>query len=236
MGLQAWTAAGLPGEARAWRDSPAVGPWSPDPLLRVRLRARFWGLPEATRDFEDEEAILQSLRQAGTAVLWFSEEPWDQLAQLRVVASLGRQAPCPSLELVPLRQGGSGVAPAFMAEAYALRQPMPEEDREEAVRLWDRFEAEDWPALWKWLHKGRGIAALPHLDRALARVLEDRPPHVPGRTERQVRDLLAGGVRDLSAMMEALAAREAPYGLAWYGDLVVGRLMARLGGRPETAP
>jgi hypothetical protein len=233
MGLQAWTAAGLPGAARAWRDSPAVGPWSPDPLLRAPLRAQYWGLRPDARDFQEEAETLQALRQDGSAVLWFSEEPWDQLAQLQVVASLAREAPCPSLELVPLRQGGSGVAPAVMAEAYALRQPMPAEDREEAVRLWERFEAGDWPALWKWLHKGRGIASLPHLDRALARVLEDRPPHVPGRTERQVRDLMAGGVRELPAMMAALAALETPYGLAWYGDLVVGRLMAGLAGRPD---
>jgi hypothetical protein len=112
-----------------------------------------------------------------------------------------------------------------MERAFAARTPLVAEDRELALRLWDRFEAEDWPALWKWLYKSGEVASLPFLPRALARVLEDRPPHVPGRTERQVRELQAAGVRDISGMMKALAALEAPYGLAWYGDRVVQKLM-----------
>jgi hypothetical protein len=218
-GRSAWAEAGLPGEALAWRDSPAVGPWSADPERRASLRARFWELPEAGAAFQEERAALDAMARAGGAVLWFSSEPWDQLAQLWVVAASTREHPELFLELAAVRH-------TPMDRAFQLRTALAQEDREGAVRLWERFEAEDWPALWKWLHKGGELASLPHLSRALARVLEDRPPHVPGRTERQVRDLQASGVRDLSAMMRALAALEAPYGLAWYGDRVVGRLMA----------
>jgi hypothetical protein len=230
MGLQAWTAAGLPGEALPWRDSPAVGPWSADPGLRARLRAQYWGLPEGAGAFREEEATLQALRRAGSAVLWFSAEPWDQMAQLWVLASLTRQGPRPYLSLAALREGGSGVPPAALDRAFQLRLPLAQGDREAATLLWQWFEAEDWPALWKWLHQGQEIPSLPFLARALARVLEDRPPMLPGRTARQVRELEAAGVRDLSAMMKALAALEAPYGLAWYGDIVVKKLMA---GPPE---
>jgi len=225
MGLQAWKAAGLPGEALPWRDSPAVGPWNPDPELRARLRAQYWGLPPETAAFQEEEVTLQSLGRAGSVVLWFSAEPWDQLAQLWVVARLAREEPGPFLALAALRRGGREVAPAAMEKAFTLRQPLAPEDREAALHLWDRFEAEDWPGLWKWLHQSRELPSLPHLARALARVLEDRPPLVPGRTERQVRELEAAGIRDLSRMMRALAALEAPYGLAWYGDRVVRKLM-----------
>jgi hypothetical protein len=225
MGLRAWTAAGLPGEAMPWRDSPAVGPWHPEPGQRARLRAQFWGLPGSAGAFQEEEAALEALRRAGSVVLWFSAEPWDQLAQLWVLARLTREEPRPFLALAGLREGGSGVPPAVLERAFRLRQPLAPEDRERVLRLWDWFEAEDWPALWKWLHQGRELASLPHLPRALARVLEDRPPMVPGRTERQVRELQAAGVTGLSAMMKALAALEAPYGLAWYGDLVVKKLM-----------
>jgi hypothetical protein len=224
MGRLAWAAAGLPGEALVWRDSPAMGPWSPDPERRARLRAQFWGLAGDSA-VREEEAVLGSLLGAGRAILWFSAEPWDQLAQLWVVARLIREQPAMYLELAQLREGGSQVPPAAMARAFAARTPLAPEDRELALRLWDRFEAEDWPALWKWLHKSGEVASLPFLPRALARVLEDRPPHVPGRTERQVRELQAAGVGDLSVMMKALATLEAPYGLAWYGDLVVKKLM-----------
>ncbi len=234
MGLKAWAAAGLPGEALPWRDSPAVGPWSPEPATRARLRARYWDLPEDAPEFQAEEATLQALLRAGSAVLWFSAEPWDQLAQLWVLARLCREDPSMHLELARLRDGGDQVPPAVLEQAFAVRSPLAAEDREAALRLWERFEAEDWPALWKWLHKSRGLATLPDLARALARVLEDRPPHVPGRTERQVRDLQAAGVLTLSGMMEALAALETPYGVAWYGDVVVRRLMEVNGcGRPS---
>jgi hypothetical protein len=226
MGHQAWMAAGLPGEALVWRDSPAVGPWSADPDRRSHLRAQFWDLPEGSIAFQEEERALQSLRRASSAVLWFSAEPWDQMAQLWVLARLTREEPRLFLETAGLREGGSGVPPATMAKAFTVRLPLTPGDREVAVQLWDRFEAEDWPALWKWLHKSGELVSLPHLARALARVLEDRPPHVPGRTERQVRDLQAAGIHDLPGMMHALATLEAPYGLAWYGDLVVRKLMA----------
>ncbi len=232
MGRSAWAAAGLPGEALVWRDSPAVGPWSADPQRRVRLRAQFWELPDGVPAFQEEQATLASLARAGGAVLWFSAEPWDQLAQLWVVARLVREDPALFLELAPLREGGCRVPAATLERAFTFRSVLAPGDREVAVRLWERFEAEDWPALWKWLHKSGELASLPHLSRALARVLEDRPPHVPGRTERQVRDLQASGVHDLSGMMRALAALEAPYGLAWYGDRVVRKLMAV--GEPAT--
>lgn len=224
MGRLGWAAAGLPGEALVWRDSPAMGPWSPDPERRAGLRAQFWGLTGDSAARE-EEAVLGTLLGAGSVILWFSAEPWDQLAQLWVVARLTREQPSMYLELAQLREGGSEVPPAATEKAFAARTPLVPEDRELALRLWDRFEAEDWPALWKWLHKSGEMPSLPFLARALARVLEDRPPHVPGRTERQVRELQAAGVCDFSGMMKALAALEAPYGLAWYGDLVVKKLM-----------
>ena len=225
MGRLAWSAADLPGTARVWRDSPAMGPWSPDPHRRARLRARYWDLPEGASAFQEEEDTLAAVHRAGSAVLWFSAEPWDQLAQLWIVARTAREDPAVILELANLREGGDQVPRATLEQAFAARATLAPEDREAAIGLWDRFEAEDWPALWKGLHRGGELATLPFLARALARVLEDRPPHVPGRTERQVRDLEAAGVRGISAMMAALAGLEAPYGVAWYGDRVVMKLM-----------
>jgi len=225
-GREAWAAARLPGEAVVWRDSPAMGPWHPDPLLRSRSRARFWGLEAGEPMLREEEGVMAALRRAGGGVLWFSAEPWDQMAQLWVVARSLREAPSIYLELTHLREGGS-LPPATREGAFAGRTQLAPEDGQEALRLWEWFEAKDWPALWKWLHRRGELGSLPFLARALARVLEDRPPHVPGRTERQVRDLQAAGIQELSPMMQALAELEVPYGLAWYGDRVVRGLMGR---------
>ena len=227
MGHLAWAAARLPGRALIWRDSPAVGPWHSDPALRTRLRTQFWELPEGSGMGLEEEAAFSALRQAEAAVLWFSEEPWDQLAQLWVVAELTRSASCPGLACVLLKEGGSAVPPAVLHEIFAQRLPLAPGDREEAVRVWDLFEAEAWTGLRAWLDRKPALPTLPFLARALARVLEDRPPSAPGRTERQVQELMASGIRDLPAMMGALARLEAPYGLAWYGDLLVKNLMDR---------
>jgi hypothetical protein len=131
------------------------------------------------------------------------------------------------LEPVPLATAAAGSTPEALREAFAARRPLTEGARREAAGLWERFQAGDWPALRAWVNQGRELAGLPHLAPALARVLEDRPPHVPGRTERQVRDLMAAGVRDLPGLMRALAKLETPFGVAWYGDRVVARLMGR---------
>lgn len=227
MGYQAWSRTGLAGAAAIWEDSPAVGPWSPAPELRRRLRAQFWGLPEA-RVADPELAALAALDRAEAVALWFSEEPWDQLAQLWVVALLhGRESGRrPRLETVPMRLGGCEVPPAALLKAFEHRRLLTEGDQAQAARLWDRFQAEDWPWLWEWHRSSHGLPGLPRLAQALTRVLEDRPPYEPGRTERQVRDLMAGGIHDLPTMMRALAEREEPYGVAWYGDQVVARLLA----------
>jgi hypothetical protein len=223
-GLAQWSATGLPGEAAVCRDSPAVGPWSPDPAARARLRSAWWGQDGPHAWAREEAALRAALGRADTTVLWFTPEPWDQLALLWVVAGLA--GPEALLEPVPL--GACGGAPAAeLRAAFGDRRPLTVRARQEVASLWQLFQAEDWPALQAWVAQGGAPEGLPHLLPALARVLEDRPPHRPGRTERQVRDLQAAGVRDLAGMMRALAGLELPYGVAWYGDLLVGRLMAR---------
>jgi hypothetical protein len=225
MGYQGWCRAGLPGTARIWRDSPAVGPWSPDPVQRVALRARFWGVDDPAAMLREEAETLELLARDGNPVLWFSREPWDQLALLWMVASLARTGSDLALERAPLQEGGNSVAPEILEADFQRRHPINHAEQEQAARLWARFEAGDWPGLRGWLESGESLAALPDLRLALARILEDRPPDYPGRSERQVRDLMAAGVRDLGRMMEALAGLEQPYGIAWYGDLYVRKMM-----------
>lgn len=189
---------GFQGRVAVQRDSPAVGPWDADPSRCTALRAAFW------EDRDAEPVTRLDPRPGETLRLHFAAEPWDQLAQLAVLAALdGRPEPGPLLT-----EDG----------------PIDPEDLTRALALFDRVATQDW----------RGLEAsvpdllprLPHLLPAVARVIEDHPAQGEGRTERQIRSLQAQGVRSLPALMAALADLEMPWGLAWYGDRVVAKVAA----------
>lgn len=228
MGFLAMTKAGFGHGTLIWRDSPAVGPWHRDPARRVQLRARFWQIPESALT-DGEGPVLAVLRKERQAALWFSQEPWDQMALLWIIATLAGEAGCPELLVVPLAEGGSEVSEASLKEAFGRRYEVPPRAVQEACRLWEGFQEGAWAALRNHLEQGDPCPALPWLAPALSRVLEDRPPFAPGRTERQIRELMAAGVKDLPGMMTRLAELEKPYGLAWYGDKLVGEVMAQVG-------
>lgn len=202
-----------------WRDSPAVGPWSPDPDLCRQQRAVWWGVPVSEiQTFRDLEPHLI---EEGW-ILWFGPDPWEQMALLHLLALVARAATRPPLFLVPLDRSAGRMDPDDLAPALSKRHELGPEVLVAATSLWRRFLARDWAGL---VQHGQGIAALPYLGHALARVAEDHPPSGPGRSERQVRGLMAEGVREAGAIMSALRGMEEPSHGAWYGDAVVRKWM-----------
>ena len=213
-GAEAARAAGLPGEVIAWRDSAAVGPSALDPAEHRRLRSAWWGVAE------DEAQDPKSLCHAGEIVLWFGPDPWEQFALVEVLAGLpGGQ----TVSLVPLDQGVGPMNPSALAPLFARRHdvtalyPL-------ARGLWADICHDERGALRTWIARLRGEERLPHLARALGRVLDDREYD---RTEKQVRALIDQGVTDLRDLMSRLGEIEDPDHGVWYGDMIVERIRRR---------
>ncbi|HJU83105.1 MAG TPA: hypothetical protein VJ600_02750 [Holophagaceae bacterium] len=202
-----------------WKDSPAVGPWNGDRAICRRLRSAWWGVPEA--GIQGPEALEAHLGEEAWA-LWFGPDPWEQMALVQILALAAHAKSRPVLYLVPLDRSVARMDPDDLAPALARRQVVGPEVLMAAASLWQRFLTRDWAGL---VQHGQGIAALPYLSHALARLAEDHPPSGPGRTERQVRGLMAEGIRELGEIMSALRGMEEPRHGAWYGDAVVRKLM-----------
>lgn len=211
---------GLPGELRVWRDSPAVGPWAEAGEDLVALRAAWWGIPPA--DMADLP-LLEDLARSAEPVLWFGPDPWEQACLLWVLGSLPRGL-LPGL--VPLPVGAARLAPGALPRCFAERTLLEAGTIEAAGYLWRRFLQEGWAAL-----AGASLPALPWLGPALARLAEDHPVSGPGRTHRQIRNLVGEGLRDLPGLMGALGRLEDPAHGAWYGDLFVARMVEAMGVR-----
>lgn len=213
---------GLPGAVRICRDSPAVGPWTPDAARLPGLRSVWWGL---TGDEVQEEPILADLGGTSEPILWFGPDPWEQACLLRVLAELPEGT---LADLVPLDRSVAQTPPATLPGLFSGRVLLEEGTLAQARGLWAGFLEGGWGAL-----AGCGVPALPWMARALARLAEDHPAEGPGRTATQIRGLLDQGMRDLPALMARLRRLEDPRHGAWYGDRFVAKMVesmeARLG-------
>lgn len=201
---------GLEGEVLGWRDSAAVGPCSRERTRHVFLRMAFWQCELA------EIQRAEELPGDHERVLWFGPDPWEQLQLVETLAYLS-DGPC---SIVPLPRSVPELTPGELRAAFAARRNA-ESLRFFAAALWFDYVDNDVAGIALRLRRAANDQRLPHLGAAVRRVLQDRLEH---RTEREVESLVRAGVRDLSALLEALRARELPTHGAWYGDVVVGRL------------
>jgi hypothetical protein len=184
------------------------------------LRAAWWGLPAS--EMQDLPQ-LQELARSDEPILWFGPDPWEQACLLWVLAELP-EGLLPGL--VPLHHSVTRLPPASLPRCFAERILLEAGTLGEVRSLWGAFLAGGWGALGE-----ARVAALPALGPALARLAEDHPPVGPGRTRRQIQDLVDQGVRDLPAFMMALDRMEDPQHGAWCGDLFVARMVEAMGVR-----
>lgn len=204
---------GLPGRVCIFRDSPAVGPWSADPVRLAALRADWWGVAQRV----DGPGGAGEGPLGTDPVLWFGPDPWEQACLLGVLAGLPEGA-LPGL--VPLDRGVARLPPASLPSLFVQRALLDADTLVSARGLWSRFLHRGWGIL-----ADEALPALPWLAPALVRLAEDHPGEGLGRTERQVYGLLERGTRDLQDLMEALGAMEDPHHGAWYGERGVARLV-----------
>jgi len=202
----------LGGAVLSWQDVLHEGPVPAVPPIELRaVRARFlsdcgWGSERSLLEsFERRDRLFeQALEADTTVVLWFENDLYDQL-QLLQALTLAGDAP---LELI---QADSDLGPLQPEELEALwprRRPVTLHTRALARVAWDAFRAPEPAGVAALLE--RDTSALPHLDGALRRLLEELPDTRSGlsRTERQLLEPLLDGPRRPGELYVASQARE----------------------------
>jgi DNA-binding transcriptional MerR regulator len=238
----------LGGAVLGWNDVLHEGPVPSVPAARLReLRARFlsdagWGArPAILAALERRDRSLErALEGRQRVVLWFEHDLYDQLQLLQILSFVDDSA---GVELIvvgafegrPDFHGLGELSAAELETLWALRAPLSDEQLELGRLAWEAFRSPDPTGIEDLL--GRETAALPFLEPALRRLLEELPDSGNGlsRSERGLLEELAAGPAAPGRLFVAVQAREeAPFD----GDTWVWRRLAELGSgrRPLLAP
>jgi hypothetical protein len=240
--LEHLSAAAVPGATLEWCDpvcgGPTPAPATADEWYRVRADylASGPGAPAASaieQRLRDQDRALAAIPANAEVVIWAGPELFCQAILMRLLVLLG-QRPSGRLSLVdPGDQPGSpgcGLghldAAALMA-AFQARRPASADAIALARRAWAAFTAPTAAPLVTLV--ASDTRALPHLKPALQRHLGDLPDGGTGlsTTETNLFETLRQGPRELGALMQALAAREAR---PWLTDTLLAEILRRLAG------
>jgi len=207
-------AARIPGRSSVWADvlydGPVPGDVSDAELLRVRAR-HLSGLADA--EYLDEVNGLQHWRDEiddvssyDELVLWYEHDLFDQLNLLQLLSWLkGRLAASKTVSLIetgtfPARPSFKGIGelnPADMAPLFETRAPIADERYALSERAWTAFRQSSPETLDEF--RRNGTRAIPFLDAALKRFLEEYPWINDGlsRSERRLLEIASSGPVDL---------------------------------------
>jgi hypothetical protein len=207
-------AARIPGRSSVWADvlydGPVPGDVSDAELLRVRAR-HLSGLADA--EYLDEVNGLQHWRDEiddvssyDELVLWYEHDLFDQLNLLQLLSWLkGRPAASKTVSLIetgtfPGRPSFKGIGelnPADMAPLFETRALIADERYALSERAWTAFRQSSPETLDEF--RRNGTRAIPFLDAALKRFLEEYPWINDGlsRSERRLLEIASSGPVDL---------------------------------------
>jgi DNA-binding transcriptional MerR regulator len=198
-------ATSLEGVVLSWDDVLHVGPLAYDPEESRALRSRFlaeqgWGREDAIHAELTRRDEL--LAQAKRIVLWFEHDLVDQLQLLQALAQLGDDV---EVELVQADDHLGPLEAVALERLWPSRRPVGREARELAREAWRGVCADEIEPV--------AVEGLPHLEAALARLLEERA--LLPRTKRQLLAALRDGpLRPL----ELFAANQAQEEAVFLGD------------------
>lgn len=228
---------GVPGRVIAWQDVLHEGPVPAGLALEGMsdVRARFlahWdprSFPAVSASFDERD---RALRSASHVVLWFEHDLYDQLQLLQILATLSNE-PDTAIDMICI-DAFPGVAPFYglgqltpmqLASLWPKRQPVTAAQLSLGARAWKAFTSPDPGAVLRLL--ATDISALPFLGDALRRLLEEypAPPTGLGRTERQLLQAIARGIRSFPELFAANAAAEEA---SFMGDTTVESRLAAL--------
>ncbi|UTW12659.1 hypothetical protein [Marinobacterium rhizophilum] len=222
--------AGIDGEYLAWSDVLHEGPVPAglglDELSRVRaafIASCGWATDfEAQTHFQARDALFRRAAREGGVVIWNSFELYDQLHLLQLLNwyhEEGQGLAWPELVLVADYLGQADSTQA--AGLFARRLQVSEAQLALAVDAWQAFCSPNPRMLVNLLQ--RDLSALPFLESALVRVLQEYPdPAGVNRTERAVLQAVESGVRAPAELFKAVRAREE---VAFMGDASFWRVL-----------
>lgn len=211
---------GLPGRVISWQDVLHEGPVPAGLTLEgmSEVRARFLAhsnagsFPVVSAEFAERDRALRSARHV---VLWFEHDLYDQLQLLQILAALSGE-PAIAADMICINafsgvvpfHGLGQLTPLQLASLWPKRQPVTAEQCSLGARAWQAFTSPDPSAVRLLLTTDLGV--LPFLGNALRRLLDEypAPPSGLGRTERQLLQAIARGVRSFAELFRANAAAE----------------------------
>ena len=195
----------LEGVVLSWDDVLHVGPLAYEPEESRALRSRFlaeqgWGREDAIHaELTRRDGLLA---QAKRIALWFEHDLVDQLQLLQVLAQLGGDV---EVELVQVDGYLGPLEAAGLERLWPSRRAIMPKTRAAARRAWRGVCADEIEPV--------AVEGLPHLEAALARLLEERA--LLPRTKRQLLAALRDGpLRPL----ELFAANQAQEEAVFLGD------------------
>jgi len=196
--------AGISGEFLPWRDVLHEGPvpcgLSLDELSKVRARYIFdrgWtSLDGAKASFSERDTHLKSFRDYDKVILWFEHDLYDQLQILQILDWFADQHTLEArqktrLNIICVDRYLGLLSPTEMSELVHEEKSITQIQLDLAKKAWAAFCAPS-PIPWQSL-LNENTAALPFLEGAIFRVLEEYPNCKNGlsRTASQALQLLA---------------------------------------------
>lgn len=234
--------AGIPGVLTVWADVLHDGPVPNLPASELRrVRAQYhesWmdtTADEVLPDAEGWDAALDRHGDYDELVFWFEHDLFDQLILIRHLHWLS-QIPHGrtrfSLICIgeypgrPRFAGLGELAPSELAGLFPLRRPITSQQIVLGTTAWDLFRAADPTALLEWLDHA-DLSALPYLDGALRRHLDDFPSTINGlsRSESQI---LKAVVEGQSTAVDIFVATQRMEERVFMGDLTCWSIVRRM--------
>lgn len=210
-------AAGVAGEIVVFADVLHEGPVPPDDDLEwwTGVRAHYlagqnWG-DEAgiAAELKARWQLLGSFREHDEVVLWYEHDLFDQLLLIGLLNWWWKRAPMDPPALVSPADYLGPMQAAQLRAQLEGRQRVTEAQLVLGADAWQAFTAEDPRELVRIVQR-ENTAALPHLQGALLRLLEEYPStrNGLGRTEQQILEIIAQSPLEPFDLFRANARRE----------------------------
>lgn len=191
-------------EVMPWRDVLHEGPvpMTDDHEELSELRAdyladRGWGGHDALREsFRARDRGLANHRIFENVILWFEHDLYDQLQLIQILGWFSENPrENDALHLVQADDFLGHRTPEAIHALAARRMPVSEERISLAARAWEAFR-QPTPERWAGL-LGDDTAALPHLNHAVRRMLQELPDARSGlsRTQTAILAAVNDGIR-----------------------------------------